>query len=165
MTRSQLFMATLMGQYCWVLVAYVLTCWSNYVQVPFYPFRWCRGQLPVRGLDSGRLDPMLDGAICIDHCWGRHLRARCCPCIIECIATASIFTFCCKTLCIEVWTKFVIIKHLWFVCVYLWILASPRILWCDPDYHPLFYDGGVTVKYVLIKVACSWSMRKMEMIV
>jgi hypothetical protein len=49
------------------------------------------------GSDVGRLDPRLGGDISVDHCWGRHLWARCHFCIVECIASASTFKlFRCK---------------------------------------------------------------------
>jgi hypothetical protein len=84
MYRSWLFMAALASRSWWDLVAHALPCWSNYVR--------CRGRLPVGGTDSGQLDSVLGGAKGIDHCWGRHLRVRCCPYIVECIASASTST-------------------------------------------------------------------------
>jgi hypothetical protein len=103
----------------------------------------------VRGPDAGWLSPILGGAIGIDCYWGRCLSARCRLCIIECIASAS-------TLIIPLqnsmyqnlnsnYNIFIFITlNLWFVCVYLWIFASSRILRRDPIWHPYFYDGDVT---------------------
>jgi hypothetical protein len=85
-------MATSMGQSCWVLVTQALPCWCNYVQVVLI-------FLPVmpRATTSGwsrrrTVGPVLGGDVGIDRSWGWHLRARCFPCITECVASAFMFT-------------------------------------------------------------------------
>jgi hypothetical protein len=44
------------------------------------------------------LDPVLGFPVGVDHFWGRHLRAICCPCIIECFTSTFYINFCYKTL-------------------------------------------------------------------
>jgi hypothetical protein len=46
----------------------------------------------MRGPDS-TVGPVLGDPVDVDRFQGRHLRAMCCPCIIECIAFASTCTF------------------------------------------------------------------------
>jgi hypothetical protein len=123
--------------------------------------QWCRGRLPVGGPDSGQLDSVLGGVVGIDCCWERHLRERCCPCIIECITSASMcIFFIAKLCCIRTWSKIVIFYifralNLWFVCVYFWILALPRILWRDPNQQPIILRWGCYICYQSrVKVKC-----------
>jgi hypothetical protein len=52
---------------------------------------------------------ILGDPVGIDRFWGRHLRARCCHCIIECIASAcTCNSSAAKLYCIETWTKIII---------------------------------------------------------
>jgi hypothetical protein len=78
----------------------------------------------VGGLDAGRLGLVLGGAISIDRCGRWYLMAKCCPCIIECIASASTFTFSmqnsmCQNLNSICNISIFIALNSWFVCVYM----------------------------------------------
>jgi hypothetical protein len=93
--------------------------------------------------------PILGGSIGIDCCWGQCLRARCHLCIVECIASASTFIISLQNSMyrnLNSNCNIFIFRTLnsWFICVYLWILTSPRTLWHDLVWHPYFCNGGVT---------------------
>jgi hypothetical protein len=45
------------------------------------------------GSPDSTVGPILRDSVGIDRFWGRYLRARCCPCIVECIAFASTCNF------------------------------------------------------------------------
>jgi hypothetical protein len=74
--------------------------------------------------DSGRLGPILGGAIGIDCCCGRRLRARCRLCIIKCIASAYTFIILLQNSMYQNlnsnYNIFIFrTLNLWLVCVYL----------------------------------------------
>jgi hypothetical protein len=171
MSRSQLFMTTLTGQSCQALVAQTLPCWFNFVQLVLL-FVLVTPRAATNGRSRCRLGPILGGTIGIDYCWGRRHRARYRLCIIKCIASASTFIILLQNSTYQnlnsCWNIF-IFKTLnsWFICMYLWILASPRILQRDPVWHLYFYNGGVTQTVLLTILMDStwwafWNMEKVN---
>jgi hypothetical protein len=109
----------------------------------------------VGGPDSWRLDPVLRDAIGVDRFWGRHLRARCCPCIIErfCFCYCLIYTA--WTLIYRIWTlncNILIMRPFEFqlvcmcACAFLLYQESfDMILVTNPSSQPILSDGGVTL--------------------
>jgi hypothetical protein len=106
--------------------------------------------------------PILGDPIGVDRFWGWHLRARCCPCIIECIASASTCNFSAvKICCIKTWAKivrFLYSEHLIYgllvcTCVFLLRQESFDMILVN---NPSFYDG---VLHWERSVAANWRRR------
>jgi hypothetical protein len=149
MSKNWLFFATLRGQPCWTLVAQALFYCTNCVQVVLLSLSMMprvaiceRSRLRTVGPRTGmchRCWPLFEGVILWQGVALYHQVYRFC---------IYVYIFAAKTLCTKIWTsKFVIffifralgiyvyivfIFFIWFVCVYLWIFASSRILRHDP---------------------------------
>jgi hypothetical protein len=86
----------------------------------------------------------------IDRFWGWHLRARCCPCVIECFASASMCTLHCKTRLYQNLNKnynILYSEHLIYgmyvcTCVFLLHQESFNMILVS---NPSFYEGVVTI--------------------
>jgi hypothetical protein len=92
------------GKSCGVLVAQVFLVWSNCVQVVLLSLSVTprvaingRSRLLTVGPHTGRPQR------CI-HFWGWHLRAWCCPCIIERSLSRYHLIFVVRTLMYQIWT-------------------------------------------------------------
>jgi hypothetical protein len=101
-------------------------------------------------VQTRQLDHISGDPIGIDYFWGRHLRVRCCPYIVECIASASTCNFCCKNLlyrnlnqnCNILYSEHLIYGL--YVCTFIFLLHQESFNMILVN-NPSFYDGCVTV--------------------
>jgi hypothetical protein len=112
-------------------------------------------------MQTQRLDHILGDPIVVDYFWGQHLRARCCPCIIECITFTSTCNFPLQTLLYRYFNKncnILYLEHLiygLYVCTCVFLLRQKSFDMILVN-NPSSYDGGVTVGIrARFKVKCT----------